>query len=196
MDKKVQIIGISGTNGAGKDTVGHMLADKHGYLFVSITDILRREAERRGLEVNRENLRSISAEWRRESGLGVLVDKAVAEYEAAKDKYQGVAIASLRNPGEADRVHELGGTVLWVDANTRIRYARVQKALAKRGRKDEDNKTLEEFKAEEAAEMNQSGDSATLDMTAVKSRSDATVINNDKSQDEFLKSIERILELW
>jgi cytidylate kinase len=196
MDKKVQIIGVSGTNGAGKDTVGHMLADKHGYLFVSITDILRREAERRGLEVSRENLRSISAEWRREQGLGVLVDKAVAEYEKAEDKYEGVVMASLRNPGEADRVHELGGTVLWVDANVRIRYARVQAALKKRGRGGEDRKTLEQFKTEEAAEMERSGDSATLDMAAVKSRSDITVINNDKSQEEFLKSVEQVLELW
>ena len=46
----------------------------------------------------------VSAEWRRESGLGVLVDKAVSEYEKAETEYSGLAIASLRNPGEADRM--------------------------------------------------------------------------------------------
>ena len=75
---KLQIIGIAGTNGAGKDTVGELLAEHYGYLFVSVTELLRAEARRRGLPVEREVLRSISAEWRRELGLGVLVDKAYA----------------------------------------------------------------------------------------------------------------------
>jgi broad-specificity NMP kinase len=37
----VTIIGLSGTNGAGKDAAGHTLALKHNYLFVSVTDLLR-----------------------------------------------------------------------------------------------------------------------------------------------------------
>lgn len=192
---RLRVIGIAGTNGAGKDTVGHMLADRYGYLFVSVTDLLRKEAERRGLPVERETLRSISAEWRRELGLGVLVDKAVAEYETQDDKYTGVVIASLRNPGEADRVHALGGTVVWIDADPRVRYDRVQAALDKRGRAGEDSKTFEQFKAEEAVEMKRSGDSATLDMGGVKDRSDITVMNDDKPQDEFLKDMERALGL-
>ncbi len=191
----LRVIGIAGTNGAGKDTVGHMLADRYGYLFVSVTDLLRNEAKRRGLPVERETLRSISAQWRRELGLGVLVDKAVAEYETQSDKYTGVVIASLRNPGEADRVHGLGGTVVWIDADPRVRYDRVQSALDKRGRAAEDSKTFERFKAEEAVEMKRSGDSATLDMGGVKERSDITVMNDDKPQDEFLKDMERALGL-
>ena len=61
-----KIIGLSGTNGSGKDTVGEMLAAQHGYLFVSVSDLLREEARRRNLPVTREVLRTISAEWRRE----------------------------------------------------------------------------------------------------------------------------------
>src|SRR5512146_1678799 len=117
MNGKLKIIGLAGTNGSGKDTVGHVLADDYGYLFVPVTELLRAEAIRRGLEPNRENLRMIGNEWRRTVGLSVLVDKAVAEYEKVKDRYAGVAMASLRNPGEADRVHELGGTMVWVDAD-------------------------------------------------------------------------------
>ena len=74
--KKHTIIGLGGTNGSGKDTVGHMLAERHGYLFVSVTDILRAEAEKRGLSPEGENLRTKRAEWRRDGGLAVLVDKA------------------------------------------------------------------------------------------------------------------------
>jgi len=77
------IIGLSGTNGSGKDTVGGILAEKHGFMFISVTDLLRDEAKRRGDPVERKVLRTISAQWRRESGLGVLVDKATEEFRRA-----------------------------------------------------------------------------------------------------------------
>lgn len=197
MNKKLKIIGLSGTNGSGKDTVGHMLAKHHGYLFVSVTELLRNEAKKRGVAVARENLRKISAEWRRESGLGVLVDKAVAEYERAPEKYKGVVMASLRNPGEADRIHALGGTMVWVDADPHIRYDRVQANAAIRGRAGEDEKTFEQFMAEEQAEMNKStdGDEATLDMAAVRERSDIFLHNDSADLATFQKATEQALGL-
>lgn len=169
---KLEVIGLAGTNGSGKDTVGHMLADHHGYLFISVTELLRAEAKRRDLPVERGVLRSISAEWRRELGLGVLVDKAIAEYTTVRDQYTGVVIGSLRNPGEADRIHQLGGTMVWVDADPRIRYDRIQAGRAQRGRDSEDDKSFEQFMAEEAAEMQSTGDEATLNMSAVKEKCD------------------------
>lgn len=180
MNNKLHIIGLAGTNGSGKDTVGELLASEHNYLFISVTELLRTECHRRNLPVERENLRTISAEWRRELGLGVLIDKAVAEYEIVKQQYDGVVMASLRNPGEADRVHEFGGTVVWIDADPRTRYDRIQANVATRGRAEEDNKTFEQFLAEEAEEMHvpEGGDSAMLDSSAVKDRSDVFVSNN------------------
>jgi cytidylate kinase len=197
MDKKPKIIGLAGTNGSGKDTVGHILADKYGYLFVSVTDLLRTEAERRSLPVEREVLRTISAEWRREVGLGVLVDKAVAEYEKTGDKYTGLVVSSLRNPGEADRVHELGGTMVWVDADPRVRYDRIQANAPNRGRAEEDTKTFEQFQAEETAEMNKptDGDDANLNMAAVKIRCDIFINNDDTDIAAFQATIKKALKL-
>jgi len=193
---KLHIIGLAGTNGSGKDTVGQILAEKHGYLFVSVTDILRDELKRRGREVNRENLRGLSAEWRRESGqLGVLVDKAVEQYQKAAEKYSGVVMASLRNPGEANRVHELGGTMVWVDADPHIRYERIQKNASVRGRAEEDNKTFEQFLAEEQAEMHQSGDEATLSMSGVKDKCDVFITNDGAGTGELQTRIEQSLDL-
>jgi cytidylate kinase len=175
-----KVIGISGTNGSGKDTLGRALALRHNFLFVSVTDLLREEARRRGLAIERENLRMISAEWRRQYGYGVLVDRAYSQFQELADKYDGLAIASLRNPHEADRVHELGGIVIWVDANARTRYERIQRNLAERGRDSEDEKTFEQFMVEEEMEMHTppGGDDANLNMAAVKTRSDL-VLNND-----------------
>ncbi|HVV25509.1 MAG TPA: AAA family ATPase [Candidatus Saccharimonadales bacterium] len=195
MDKKVSIIGLSGTNGSGKDTVGQMLADKHNYLFISVTELLRAEAKRRGLPIQRENLRQISAEWRREFGLGVLVDKAVAEYRKKPDQYSGVVMASLRNPGEADRIHKLGGTMVWIDADPRVRYERIQANAHRRGRRSEDDKTFEEFMTEEAAEMQHDGDSATLNMLGVKEKSDVFVQNDTSDLEAFGKQIDQVLGL-
>lgn len=160
--------------------MGNVLALRRNYLFVSVTDLLREEAKKRGITIGRENLRMISAEWRRKYGNGVLVDMAYQMYSELEDRYAGLAIASLRNPHEADRVHELGGIVVWVDANIKIRYERIQKNLQDRARADEDLKTFEQFVIEEEMEMHTppGGDAASLNMSAVKTRSDL-VINND-----------------
>ncbi len=179
----MKIIGVSGTNGSGKDTIGEYLQKEKDFLFVPATDILREEARKRDLPLERENLRAISAEWRRAHGLGFLMDKAV---EQAGEECKGVAIASLRNPGEADRVHELGGTVIWVDADPKIRYERVQN----RQRSSEDQKTFEEFMQEEQDEASHSGDEATLNTLAVKAKADICIDNNFSTIEDFEKAIE------
>ncbi|HET6925025.1 MAG TPA: AAA family ATPase, partial [Candidatus Saccharimonadales bacterium] len=186
MAVNLQIIGIAGTNGSGKDSTGLTLADRHSYLFVSVTDLLRAELNRRGVPVDRENLRKLSAEWRREYGLAVLVDRAIEEYNRLKGRYVGVAIASLRNPYEADRIHELGGIVLWVDADPKVRYQRIQNNAEARARAGEDSKTFEEFLAEEQTEMHAvNGDAASLDMSAVKKKADLFLVNDNTNLQDF-----------
>jgi cytidylate kinase len=194
-----KIIGVAGTNGSGKDTAGRMLAERYSFLFISMTDMLREELDKRSLPSSRENMRNLSAEWRRESVLGVLVDKAVTIYKqkGGDQKFSGLVVASLRNPGEADRVHGLNGLVLWVDADPRVRYERIQTNLQNRGahRAIDDQKTFEQFVAEETAEMNHSGDAATLSMIDVKARSDLKIYNNTTDIDTFSNEIERVLNL-
>ncbi|MEK7096237.1 MAG: AAA family ATPase [Patescibacteria group bacterium] len=186
----MKIIGIAGTNGSGKDSLGQILDERHGYLYVSVTDILREGLRKQDLPIERENMRNLSAQWRRERGLGVLIDKALEIFEKSPGKYKGLAIASLRNPGEADRVHELGGTVVWVDAEPKIRYDRIHS----RQRSAEDQKTFEEFLAEEQAEMNHSGDEATLNVAGVKVKADIFLENNGNLE-EFQAAAEKALNL-
>jgi dephospho-CoA kinase len=200
MDKqsnKLRIIGVAGTNGAGKDLLGQLLANRHGYLFISVTDILRAELKRRGLLPERVHMRELSAEWRRERGLGVLVDLAVEQFNAADDKYAGVVMASLRNPYEPDEVHKLGGTVVWVDAAPKLRYERILANAAARGaaRAVDDQKTFEQFLRDEEVEMHQSGDEATLNMSAVKDRCDITILNNGTDIAEFAAVVDETLGL-
>jgi cytidylate kinase len=189
------LIGISGPNGSGKDSVGHALGLRHAYLFISVTDLLRQEAAKRGLEAGRDTLRTISAEWRRSYGYGVLVDRAITAYTLVSDQYSGLAMASLRNPAEADRIHELGGTVIWVDADPQIRYDRIQANAQLRNRGQEDNKTFAEFQAEEVIEMTRApgADGATLDMQSVKDRADYSLTNNGADLELFYHDIDVLL---
>jgi dephospho-CoA kinase len=197
MDHKTNIIGLAGTNGSGKDTVGKILADKYGYMFVSVTDLLREEVKRRHQPVEREVLRQLSADWRRKDGLGVLVDRALQEYEKTKSNYKGLVMASLRNPGEVERLHELDGLAVWIDADPRIRYKRIQKSIDSRGRAEEDNKTFEQFLNEESIEMNTpiGGDEANLNMSGVKALSDVFINNEGDDIDEFEKLIKQTLNI-
>lgn len=186
----MKIIGVAGTNGSGKDTLGHMLAERHGWLFVPVSEFLREEAIKRGLPVEREVLRVISAQWRREFGLGVLVDKAVELFNSSNGKYAGLVVSPMRNSGEAQRVKDLGGSLVWVDADPRTRYQRI----TGRRRGSEDNKTFEQFLHEEQAEMHQSGDEATLNMSAVKDMADIIVNNDGENTEEFKIAAERRLK--
>lgn len=176
----MKIIGLAGTNGSGKDTVAQMLRDDHGWLFADATQMLGDELTRRGLSHERQNKAALSAEWRREHGMAAIVDRAVAMFE--QGDYQGVIVGSLRHPGEADKVHELGGKVIWIDAEPEIRYARVTQN--DRGRV-EDRKTFDEFLAEQAREMTPTGDAATLNISAVKDRADIVIMNNGHDIDAF-----------
>ena len=187
----MKLIGIAGTNGSGKDTLGEILAKEFGWFFVSVSDLLRHEARKRGLAVERKNLRKISAEWRKDFGAGILMDKAIEEYERQDSKYDGLAISNLRNIGEADRIHQLGGQIAWVDADPQIRYKRVES----RQRSPEDHKTLEQFLSEEQDEMHHAGnDETALNGAAVKAKADVFLTNNTNIED-FKTTIQAALNL-
>ena len=188
--------GLSGTNGSGKDILAGFLVSKHNFLYVSSSDLLRDEARKRGMPVGRDVLRDISAEWRREGGLGILIDKAVALYTAqgGDANYAGLITGSIRNPGEADRIHELNGKMIWLDADPKIRYARV--TGADRGRGDnEAAKTYEQFLSEQQAEMKHSGDAATLSIADVYDRCDIFIQNDSGTLEEFYDLAENALGL-
>lgn len=187
----MKLIGIAGTNGSGKDTLGEVLATAHNWLFVSVADMLREEAKKRNLPIEREVLRTISAEWRREYGLGVLVDKSVDLFNESKGKYSGLVVVPMRNPGEAQRVKDLGGVLVWVDADPKIRYERI----SKRQRSTEDQKTFEQFLAEEEAEMKHTGDAATLSMIDVKAKADIFLENDGDNIEVFKQEAEKALGL-
>jgi dephospho-CoA kinase len=190
----MKIIGIGGTNGSGKDTLSDILAKDYSWLFISGSrDLIIPELKKRGLPLEREQMAALTAEWRRESGGSATVTRAVELFsERNKNgKYKGLVISSLRHPWEADEVHELGGKVVWVDADPKIRYERI----ANRVQGDKDNKTFEQFLAEEQAEKEHTGDAATLNWQGVKDRADIFIANDSNNIEDFKKAAQKALDM-
>jgi len=192
--KLPEIVGVAGTNASGKDTLGALRARLQHAKFVSLSDILRHELDIRGLTHERENLRGLSAEWKAEGGSGVLVDKTIALYESEKEPegYNGLTMTSIRTIGEVEAIKAAGGVLIWVDADRDIRYARSQ---ARNQGRPEDQKTFEQFCAEEDAEMyppkGQENDKAVLNMATVKEMADITILNefaSHEAYEEYLKT--------
>lgn len=195
--KLPQIIGISGTNGAGKDELGRLLAERSGYHFHTVSDLLREELARQGKPQTRANMAALSKKWRNESNDdGIMFTKAIAEYFVEKEQmgYKGLVLVNARHPGEAKVVHKNHGVVVWVDADQRIRYDRIQ--AGNRGR-HEDDSTFEEFQADEYREMHPPADApeGTLHMAAVKKLADIHIENDFPSVEEYREFLIKKFEL-
>jgi dephospho-CoA kinase len=188
----MKIIGIGGTNGSGKDTLSEILAMEHGWFFVSVSgDLIIPELKKRNLPLEREQMAALTAEWNREISKGAVVDKAVERFneESKVRKFGGLVISSIRHPWEVDRIHSFGGTVVWVDADPKVRYDRI----SNRGQGDKDNKAFQEFLEEEEKEKSHSGDAATLNWQAVKEQADIFITNNSNDLEVFKKIVQKAL---
>lgn len=193
--KLPKIVGIAGTNGAGKDTLGELLAERCGYKFRSVSDILREELTSQGIPHEREHMRALSTKWANEHGHGVLSVKTIEAYaeEEEREGYSGLVIGSIRRPAEAKAIHEEGGIVIWIDADKRTRYDRIQ--ANGRGRSD-DNYSFEEWSEHEDIEMRPiAGEPGSINMTGVKEIADIHIDNNFESFDAYRDYLIKEFEL-
>ncbi|MBP9836671.1 MAG: AAA family ATPase [Candidatus Pacebacteria bacterium] len=117
------IIGITGTDGAGKGTVVDYLVSQLGFVHYSSRDLIMREVEKRGLEPNRINARIVGNALRAEFGPDVIVKKALEQI--TKDGVEKAVIESIRAVKEAEALKQAGGILLAVDAPTEVRYERI-----------------------------------------------------------------------
>ena len=170
----INIIGISGTNGSGKDTAAHILSRQLNYQFISIGDILRNQLINDNIEPIRKNTRKLSSKLEHQFGGSIMIDRALELFK--QTSYEGMVISSIRNIDEAKRIKKLGGKILWVDAEISIRYQRIQDNKF-RNRQDDDL-TFDEFKRQENEEMTFSITNNNLNTQLVKKLADFTIIND------------------
>lgn len=193
--KLPKIVGITGTNGAGKDTLGELLAELKQYKFVSLSDIMREELTRQGVPHEREHMRALSTRWHKEFGAGHLSRRTIEKYveEEEIEGYKGLAIGSIRRPSEVDVLKSEGAVIIWVDADRRVRYERIMGAG--RGRVT-DQKSFEQWCAEEDAEMTPPpGDEDALNMNGVRALADITIDNHFDSFEAYRDYLIKEFEL-
>lgn len=179
MKNQEKMIGLTGTNGAGKGEAARFFVDS-GFTFFSLSDIIRRELVKRGLEENRDNLIRMGNELRESFGADVLARRVMTLISGPS------VIDSIRNPEEIAALREFPGFVLLaIDAPVVVRFERTRK----RGR-NESSRTLEEFSAKEAEERSERKTGQQLH--ACMKLADH-VIQNDGTIEELRTQLEKFL---
>ncbi|MBW2976798.1 AAA family ATPase [Candidatus Woesearchaeota archaeon] len=196
------IIGLTGKNASGKGEAANYLKSK-GFVYYSLSDVLREEAAKRNLAPARDNLIELGNELRKKYGPGCLaqqINNKIKEQSEkssikTKTKLRGInkknkkinfVVDSIRSPYEAKELMKNKDFILiGIDAPIETRFER----LLKRNRLG-DAKTLEGFRQQEQRENLKTSTNQQLDETFKLSEK---VILNDGSLKQLHKYIDDLL---
>jgi len=174
-------VGLTGPNASGKGEVAVYLAEA-GFDRHSLSDVVREEATRQGLDHSRESLIVTGTRLRQRFGPGVLAERLVPLLGGRS------VVDSIRNPGEIEVLRRLPGFhLLGVDAPLEIRFER-SRARGRTG----DGLTLEDFRRKESLEESERGPGQQLRVCL--SLSDV-VIQNDGTIEELRRKVQNALAL-
>ena len=179
------LVGITGTDGAGKGTVVDYLVAEKSFIHYSARAIWIDLLNERNLETSRANMRLIANEMREAHGDDFLITHYLKKIKA--DETEKAIIESIRALEEAVTLKQNGGILIAVDADQRLRYERVQKR-----RSESDKVSFEQFVAHEALENNDP-DPHGMQKSKVIEMADYTILNNGTFE-EFHAQIEAVYQ--
>lgn len=175
-----RLIGLTGTNGAGKGEAAVYFVAR-GYAYFSLSDVIRDELRERGEPASRDNLIRTGNELRDRFGPDVLAQRTMDKI----GRTGRAVIDSIRNTREVDLLRRQEGFVLLaIDAPIALRFARV----AVRGR-DESAGDLEAFRKKEEEER--AGGATAQQLEACMAAADRLIIN-DGTIPEFHRKLEEV----
>lgn len=182
----VIIVGITGTNGAGKGTVVDYLVNKKGFKHYSAREFLYEELDRRGLDHIRDNLISVANDLRAKHGASYVAEEL---FKRAQERGGDAVIESLRTVGEIESLRKQENFVLFaVDAPRKIRYNRITQRQS-----ETDNVSFEDFSAKEDLEMS-SDDPNKQNLSKCIEMADFTFVN-DRSIEDLNNEVETYLKV-
>ena len=182
----MKIIGITGTLGAGKGTIVDYLIQHYGYKHYSVRGYLTEEAERRGMELNRDTFVVVANDLREKYGPSYITDELYKQAEAAG---VNAIIESVRTPGEVESLRKNEHFLLFaVDADPKIRYDRVVLRNS-----ETDHVSYETFIENEQREMS-STDPAHQNVGRCMEMADY-VFHNDGDFDDLYRQVEEALSM-
>ncbi|WP_299526249.1 nucleoside monophosphate kinase [uncultured Methanobrevibacter sp.] len=175
----MNIMGISGLPGSGKSLVSEIATNK-GAVVVSMGDIIREEAKKRG-----ESSKETATNLRKEHGKYIVAQLTIEKIkQMIKDKLATtIIVEGIRSPFEVKMFKENFDNfiILSIFANPNLRFKRLQQ----RNRED-DSQNYEDFVKRDKMELD-------FGIGNVISLSDKIIINEkdlesyEKEIDEFLK---------
>lgn len=178
------IIGLTGTNGAGKDTIADYLKEKN-YSFHSLSDAIRDELRANGQELTRENLIVAGNRLRTDFGPGVLAQRVASKIQQKHET--NVAVVSVRNVKEIEILKQLPDCLMvFVDAPIKLRFERIKARGSER-----DNESFEEFQRKEEIELK--GTDAHVQQLGLCRDAADVVITNEGTYADLYKKVEELL---
>lgn len=177
--------GITGYMGSGKGTVIDILKE-YGFTAYSLSNVVRAEAQKRGLPAERKTLQDVGNDLRQTHGPAVLALRTIEEIRAADPAL--VAIEGIRNPAEVTAlVTNLGAVIVAVTVPDTIRIERIQ-----RRKRPGDPETLEELHILEQRDRGV-GEDAVGQQTEACIQMATVVITNDGDLNTLREQVKRIL---
>lgn len=182
MNVEKLVIGLTGMPGAGK-TVFVEAAKAVGYVAVSMGDVIREETQRRGLELNPQNVGRVMLNLRKEGGDNIIAEKCVPKIEATSSVH--IVIDGLRSLNEVEvfRANFVGFKLIAVHAPSKTRFTR----LSLRGRSD-DPKTIEVFNERDMRELS-------VGLGNTIALSEYVMVNDSSSIEVFNTEVKKYLKL-
>jgi dephospho-CoA kinase len=178
------ILGLTGTNGSGKGTVAERLIDK-GWSHFSAGGLITEEIYRRGLPINRDNMIIVGNDLRQKNGSGYIIEELIRRASVSGGDS---IVESIRTIGEVEKLKQVGGILLAIDADQRTRFERIKLRGSLK-----DGIDFKKFAEQEKIEM-ESNDPTKQNLSACRLRADYTIENNG-TIDELGEKMEEILKI-
>lgn len=176
------IIGLTGKNGSGKTAVSEYLKSR-GFEYYSLSDEIREEIRRRGLEITRDVLIEAGNELREKYGPGVLAERILRNLGTDHN----YVIDSIRNPHEVEVLRRRSDfTLLALEADPTTRFERSRA----RGRESA-AQTFQQFIEEETRELD-SKNPTNQQLKATRQKADV-VVNNNGTLEELHRQLDELL---
>ena len=174
----MQVMGISGLPGSGKSLVSDLASEK-GAIIVSMGDIIREEAKKRG-----ESTKDTARNLRAEHGEYIVSELTIKKIKQLQEKGNKnvIIVEGIRSPHEVDMFKENFDDfiILSIFANPTIRFERLKNRM-----REDDSEDNSEFKKRDQMELD-------FGIGTVISLSDRIIIN----ESDLESYVEKINEFF
>nr|WP_295000009.1 nucleoside monophosphate kinase [uncultured Methanobrevibacter sp.] len=177
----MQVMGISGLPGSGKSLVSDIATEK-GAIIVSMGDIIREEAKKRG-----ESTKETAQNLRTEHGQYIVAELTIKKIKKLQEEgnENTIIVEGIRSPHEVDmfKYNFDDFIILSIFANPKLRFERLKNRM-----REDDSKDFNEFKKRDQMELD-------FGIGSVIALSDKIIINESDLEsysakiNEFLREV-------